>query len=183
MSVYWLAQSYAWYFCCVVGFQCLLPLVCFYSSNIYMWESDGPTYKLMSRVRILLLVPCYFNETDSGSVKILIFLVLFFSLYIFFISFPKPLHPLDMSAYSLFHPLAHITSPFLHPSVLCYLTDLLVSLFAVFSLISRASSLVNIYNMHIVGSRRPPLWYSGHGSCLLAPEVLRSIPGATKFSA
>jgi hypothetical protein len=97
---------------CVVGFQRLLFK--------HMGESDAPTYKLMSRVRILLLVPCYFNETDSGSVKISIFLLLFILfIHFLFISFPKPLHPPNMLAYSLPHPLARNVT--LRPSAHSYL--------------------------------------------------------------
>lgn len=82
---------------CVVFFLCRwipvpsISCVFLFKLHIHTGESDGPTYKLMSRVRILLLVPCYFNETDSGSVKIFIFLVLFlFSLYIFLFRSPNP---------------------------------------------------------------------------------------------
>jgi len=61
--------------------------VCFYSSNAYTWGSQ--TYKLMSRVPIPLLAPCYFNETDSGTDKIFI-LSLYFVLFKLFFLFRTP---------------------------------------------------------------------------------------------
>lgn len=111
-----------------------LSCVFLFKLHIHMGESEGPTYKLMSRVRILLLVPCYYNETDSGSVKIFIFFFLFYSFYIF--SFAPP-NPFILSTCRLIRrpiPLAYnVTLP---PSVQRYLTHLLVPLFAVFSLTS-----------------------------------------------
>lgn len=86
--------------------------VCFYSSNAYIWGSQ--TYKLMSRVPIPLLAPCYFNETDSRTDKIFILSLFLFPLNTFFISHPIQLQPFNMSAYAPSHSLT-----FSHPSSIC----------------------------------------------------------------
>ena len=105
--------------------------VCFYSSNAYTWGSQ--TYKLMSRVPVPLLAPCYFNETDSGTDKIFILSLFLFSLNIFFfISHPIQLEPFNMSTYAPSHSLTFTFT--LRPTVQCYPTCLLVTLIAVINL-------------------------------------------------
>ena len=104
--------------------------VCFYSSNAYTWGSQ--TYKLMSRVLIPLLAPCYFNETDSETDKIFILSLFLFFLNIFFISHPIQLQLFNMSAYAPSLSLTFTVT--LRPSVQCSPTCLLVSLIAVINL-------------------------------------------------
>jgi hypothetical protein len=92
-------------------FLCWIPahsISCVFllKQHIHMGESDGPTYRLISRVSIPLLAPCYFNETDSGTVKIFYFFAsTLFSLHIFFIYLPIPLVSLNIldnaSSYAL----------------------------------------------------------------------------------
>ena len=107
--------------------------VCFYSSNAYTWGSQ--TYKLMSRVPVPLLAPCYFNETDSGTDKIFFSFSSFILFkHFFFISHPVQLEPFNMSACALSHSLTFTVT--LRPSVQCYPTCLLVTLNVVMKLMS-----------------------------------------------
>lgn len=81
--------------------------------GLHMGELDGPTYRLMSRVSIPLLAPCYFNETDSGTVKTLLFVSFFFTY--FFISLSLLLF-LNMLAHAPSCPVPNISC---HPSLVC----------------------------------------------------------------